>query len=79
MLKDKIDPVKIGNLMAFLEKKSLIYLITKDISVSASELSVQHNLAAADALIYATSQQIGTELVTRDNDFRGLPRAIVLS
>jgi toxin FitB len=42
-------------------------------AIVAAELSIDHGLAAADALIYATARLEGLELVTADTDFRGLP------
>ena len=42
-------------------------------AVVAAELSADHGLAAADAIIYATARLQGCELVTADTDFRGLP------
>jgi predicted nucleic acid-binding protein len=42
-------------------------------AITAADLSIDHGLAAADALIYATAKLEGCELVTADTDFRGLP------
>jgi predicted nucleic acid-binding protein len=42
-------------------------------AIAAAELSIDHGLAAADALIYAAARLEGLELVTADTDFRGLP------
>jgi predicted nucleic acid-binding protein len=49
--------------------------VVADVStaIAAAELSSDHGLAAADALIYATARLEGCELVTADTDFRGLP------
>ena len=43
------------------------------VAITAADLSIDHGLAAADALIYATARLEGCELVTADTDFRGLP------
>ena len=40
---------------------------------SAANLSLQHQLSMADAVIYATAQLHEAEIVTSDNHFRGLP------
>ena len=42
-------------------------------AVVAVQLSAEHGLAAADAMIYATARLQRCELVTADADFRGLP------
>ena len=42
-------------------------------AVVAVQLSADHGLAAADAVIYATARLERCELVTLDADFRGLP------
>ena len=43
------------------------------VAIAAADLSIDHGLAAVDALIYATARLEGCELVTADTDFRGLP------
>jgi predicted nucleic acid-binding protein len=41
-------------------------------AIVAAGLSIEHGLAAADALVYATARLEGCELITADPDFRGL-------
>ncbi len=50
-------------------------LVPADVTVAivAVDLSLDHGLSAADALIYATARLAPAELVTVDGDFRGLP------
>jgi len=43
------------------------------LGIAASRTSRQHNLAAADAIIYATAQIHGAELWTQDAHFKKLP------
>jgi predicted nucleic acid-binding protein len=47
-------------------------------AIVAVEMSVDHGLAAADAMIYATARLLRCELVTASADFRGLPGVILL-
>jgi predicted nucleic acid-binding protein len=47
-------------------------------AVIAVQLSAEHGLSAADAMIYATARLRGCELVTADTDFRGLPGVTLL-
>jgi predicted nucleic acid-binding protein len=48
------------------------------VAITAADLSIDHGLAAADALIYATARLEGCELVTADSDFRGLPGVVLV-
>ena len=47
-------------------------------AVVAVQLSRDHALAAADAMIYATARLHRCDLVTADTDFRGLPGVVLL-
>jgi len=44
----------------------------------AAEISATHKLATADAVIYATAQEHGAELLTCDAHFRDLPGVILV-
>lgn len=79
MLKDKVDTQKIEATMNFLFQESLIEPVFKETASLAAELSAQYGLAAVDALIYASAKIRKTHLITRDNDFRGLPDVTVLT
>ena len=48
------------------------------IAIAAAQISVRHRLAMADAIIYATAESAGAQLVTSDTDFRDLPGVIVV-
>jgi len=78
LYKNKVDPTKITTLMDFLHKKCLIFPVSIEIAERAVQLSIQYQLAAADAIIYATAQERKAQLITRDNDFRGLPEVTLL-
>jgi predicted nucleic acid-binding protein len=39
----------------------------------------QHKLATADAIVYATAQKLGAELLTCDEQFKGLPGAVLFT
>lgn len=43
------------------------------LAMEAADLSILHQLAMADAIVYATSQHDKAELVTSDADFKNLP------
>jgi predicted nucleic acid-binding protein len=43
------------------------------IALSAADLCIRQKLATADAIIYATAQAHGADLLTCDRHFEGLP------
>jgi len=47
--------------------------LSEKIALSASKLSVKHNLPMADSIIYATAQMHEATLWTQDSDFKNLP------
>ena len=75
--KEKITPKKIKESMDFIKEKSLVIHVTADIAEKGVVVSLQHNLAAMDSMIYATALIQLATLFTLDNDFRGL-RDIVI-
>jgi len=48
------------------------------LALAAASISLQHKLAMADAIIYATAQGFAAELVTSDQGFAGLPGVTLL-
>jgi len=48
------------------------------LALEAADLSLQHGLAMADALILATARRHRARIVTGDADFEGLPDATVI-
>ena len=69
---------KISTSLDFIKKRSVLIPITLDIAEKAVEISLTHNLPAADSLIYSTSLLNDSVLYTMDNDFRGLNGVLVL-
>lgn len=59
------------SVMAFTQTCVISDLTTR-IALAAAGLSVQHKLATADAVIYATALAFDAELVTCDKHFAGL-------
>ena len=56
----------------------IVVPLTTSIAVRAAEFSAAHKLATADAVIYATAQEHGAELLTCDAHFRDLPGVILV-
>ncbi len=48
------------------------------LALEAADLSLQHSLAMADAVVYATARGHGAELLTSDRDFAELPGVVYL-
>lgn len=49
-----------------------IVALDKTLCLEAADLSLEHGLHFADALVYATARHYGVELYTSDKDMRGL-------
>lgn len=54
-------------------RQHVVTPVTPEIATLAATLGIRHQLAMADALIYATAQIQNATLWTQDNDFKGLP------
>lgn len=52
--------------------------ISKEISLLAADLSLEHSLSMADSLVLATAKECRSILLTLDNDFTGIPGARVV-
>lgn len=54
-------------------QRTRIVPITSELALTAADLSLEHGLAMADALILATARLYRAELVTSDSDFEQIP------
>ena len=79
LIKKNIPKKLIDEKISHVKRKSIVIEVTKEIAEKAAEISQQHNLHTADAIIYTTSLINNTQLITLDNDFRNLEKAIVLN
>lgn len=59
------------NAVARMSVNTVVNLDT-DIAVLAGELSIEHRLALADSIIYASARAYSATLWTQDSDFEGL-------
>jgi len=64
--------------VAQMQKTSVVDL-DQFLALSAGDVSIDHGLAMADAIVYATAQAQGVHMVTADADFAGLSGATVYS
>lgn len=53
-------------------QRTLVAPIDKKLALTAADLSLEHGLAMADALVLATARGYNAELVTSDRDFEGI-------
>ena len=60
-------------------QKCLVVPLDTAIALQAADLHRQYKLATADAIVYATAQKYGAELLTCDEHFKGLPGAVLFS
>jgi len=63
--------------IAYTQKCVVVALDTR-IALLAAELHRQYKLATADAIVYASAQQQGADLLTCDAHFENLPDVIYL-
>jgi len=54
-------------------KSSAIIPCEENLVLRAADLSLLHNLAMADAMVYASAIENNCKLITSDSDLKGLP------
>ena len=52
--------------------------LSSSTALLAADISLQHRLAMADAIVYATAQEQGAQLITSDADLKDLPKVVYL-
>lgn len=60
-------------------RRAEIVPVDESLALEAADISLEHRLAMADSIVYATALRHGVEVVTKDDDFAGLPGAVVIS
>ena len=65
--------------LKFVKERSSIIIPEIEIVEKAAQVAVDKKLGAMDALIYATALLKDAELITGDNDFRGLEKVRIIS
>lgn len=72
LLKEAIEIQTVKKCIHFIKRRSLVIDLTQEIAEMAAEIAIKHRLPAADAIIYTSAMINQSELITADNDFRGL-------
>ena len=60
-------------------KKTVVADLTEEIALVAADLSLEHRLAMADAMMLAFARVNQAQLVTADSGFEGIADAVVFS
>jgi predicted nucleic acid-binding protein len=60
-------------------QKTRVVELDQFLALTAADVSIEHGLAMADAIVYATARVKRVDLVTTDSDFEGLSGARVYS
>jgi PIN domain nuclease of toxin-antitoxin system len=66
------------NAIAFIEENSIIINITKETAIKATENCEKYSLHTINSLIYTSSQETKSTLISADNNFNKLPKTIIL-
>lgn len=77
LIEKKVPYEVLESKVKFVKERIITLAVDDTIAEQAALLSVKHNLPAIDSIIYATALGNNAELLTLDNDFRGLPKAVV--
>ena len=67
--------------LKFVSKMSEGQVIVLDdsLALGAADVRIEHKLAMADAVVYATALQYHAKLITSDADFKNLPHVVYFS
>ena len=71
-------PKPVADLFVSEALRRTVVPVDEEIALAAALISIQHELPMADALIFATAEKYGAEVVTSDAQFKGLPRVTVI-
>ena len=66
-------------ILDFIKERSGSIIPDLEIVEKAASIAVEKKLGEMDALVYATAQAKKAELITADNDFRGLEKVKIIS
>ena len=72
LLRSRISSDRAQQLIAF-STQCVVMPLTTEVAIAASHYGRAHNLAVADAIIYASAQAHGADIVICEAHFDGLP------
>jgi predicted nucleic acid-binding protein len=59
-------------------QRTHVVSLDRQLALVAADLSLEHGLAMADAMVLATARTLNAELITSDQDFDGIPMVTYL-
>jgi predicted nucleic acid-binding protein len=68
----EVGEERADQVIAFTEKCVVVPLDTR-LALAAAEVGARYKLAMADAIVYATAEAHGADILTCDRHFEGLP------
>lgn len=74
----EVNEDRADQVIAFTQLCVVAPLDTK-IALTAAELCAKHRLATADAIVYATSRELGADVLTCDAHFKNLPGVLYVA
>ena len=75
--KEKSEEKALESYAYIIAYTSIVYL-TEDIAINAAELSLQHGLSMADAIIKATANKYKAKIITGDEHFRNFENVEII-
>lgn len=72
------QPKTVADLFVSEALRRTVVSVDQEIALAAAAISIQYELPMTDALIYATAERHGAEVVTSDSHFKGLTRVTLL-
>ncbi len=79
LITDKISKKEIEENINFIKEKSILVPVTIEIVEKAVNVACEKKIPTADSIIYASALTNNVNLITLDNDFRGLERVEILA
>lgn len=76
-LKSEIDQEHALWAASQMEETHLVSL-SESLAYHAANLAIEHRLAMADAIVYATADAYHARLITSDKDFKNLPKVLYI-
>ncbi len=78
LLKGSYSRNEIAEALRFAKTRSMVIGVDAKTCEAAADISVKHNLAAVDSIIYATGGICNAELITADSDFKNLQGVVMI-
>ncbi|MEK6928067.1 MAG: PIN domain-containing protein [Nanoarchaeota archaeon] len=79
LYKSSLNKEDIEKGVQFMKEKSILLEVSEEIVNVALKVANEKNVPSMDSIIYSTGVVNSIKVYTKDNDFRGLPNAVVLS